>query len=128
MQKHFNMHVCHLAAVGISAGLVCGLLGAGGGLILIPLLRKSNILPSHLHATCMAVMIPLSLLSGWLYIGVGHLSMAEVLPYLPGGILGALLGGFLLPRINSTLLRRIFGLFLIYAGVRQLGLLSLVGL
>ncbi len=128
MSKHLGLHPAYVIIVGGAAGFVCGLLGAGGGLLLIPLLRHSHLPQTHLHATCMAAILPLSLLSGWLYLGGGHLSPTDVLPYLAGGLVGAVAGGLLLSRMDNMLLRRIFAVFLIYAGLRQLGVLSLFGL
>ena len=43
-----------------------------------------------------------------------------VLPYLAGGVAGGLAGGLTFERVPVRLLKVIFGLFLLYAGVRYL--------
>ena len=42
-----------------------------------------------------------------------------LLPLTIGGLGGSLLGSFLLPKIPTDLLRRLFGVLLIYGGVRM---------
>ena len=42
-----------------------------------------------------------------------------LLPLTLGGLGGSLLGSFLLPKIPTDLLRRLFGVLLIYGGVRM---------
>lgn len=114
-------------AVGFVAGLICGLLGAGGGLLLLPALRRRGLTTTRCHATMLAVTVPLAVLCGTFYLLQGHVAFSQLLPYLPGGAVGAVVGSFLLPRIRPRLLRMAFALFLLYSGLRFTGLLQLVG-
>ena len=113
--------------VALSAGLVCGLLGAGGGLLLLPLLRRRNLSATQCHATMLAITVPLAFVSGLVYLLRGQVTMADLFPYLPGGIAGAVIGSFLLPKIRPLILRLAFSLFLLYSGLRFTGILSLLG-
>ena len=113
--------------VGFFAGLVCGLLGAGGGLLLLPVLRRRGLSSAHCHATMLAVTVPLAIVSGAFYLLRGHVALSRLLPYLPGGLAGAVIGSLLLPKIRPRLLRLAFSLFLLYSGLRFTGILSLLG-
>ena len=100
---------------GAAAGLVSGLFGGGGGTVLVPLLTAwCKIGQKRAMANCVAVILPLCALlrSG--------LPLLTALPYLMGGLAGGLLGGKLFRRVPGPWLRRIFGVFLVYGGVRYL--------
>ena len=105
---------------GALAGFVNGLLGAGGGMLAVPALRRSGLGTKESHAGAIAVIMPLSAASGVMYLLGGRVALADALPYLPGGILGAVIGAVFLRKINPALLRRIFGGFAIWAGIRML--------
>ena len=68
----------------------------------------------------MAVMLPLSAVSAVFYLWGGNVSLGQALPYIPGGIAGALIGVVLLRRVSPSLLRRLFGGVAVYSGLRIL--------
>ena len=103
---------------GVLAGIVNGLLGAAGGMVIVPALRKAGISVKSAHATSVAIILPISAISAWLYLRGGNLNLSDAWIYLPGAVGGALLGAWLLPRIPADLLRRIFGGFMIWAAIR----------
>ena len=106
------------AVGGAAAGLINGLLGSAGGLLAVPTLRRSGLDTKESHATSVAIILPVSIASAALYLSNGAFSPADALPYLPGGLAGAFCGGLLLPHIPSHILRRVFGLFMLWAAVR----------
>ncbi len=108
------------AAVGFFAGIMNGLLGAGGGIVVVPLLQKIGLTPDKSHATSIAVILPLCVMSAALYIGCGKVSFTDALPYLPSGLLGAGIGAWLLPKVPANILRRIFAGVMIYSAVKIL--------
>lgn len=108
------------AGGGLLAGLLNGLLGAGGGMVIVPLFERTGLKPTRAHATSIAVITPLCILSAAFYLYSGSVRVQDMLPYLPAGLLGALAGAKLLPRIPGGLLRRIFGAFMLYAAFRLL--------
>ena len=55
-----------------------------------------------------------------LYLSRGYVKIEDALPFIPSGILGAILGGFLLSKINTVWLKRIFGALLIFASARMI--------
>ena len=107
------------AVGGFAVGLLNGFFGAGGGVLAVPMLKKIGFTEKEAHAGAIGVMLPLSILSAWLYISQGDIKIAQALPFLPGGIIGAVAGALFLKNINSRLLRGFFGALMIYAGVRM---------
>ncbi len=130
---------CLLVLTGVAAGFCNGLLGAAGGVLLVLLLPRltlpASLAPDRtprpfsdgvlsrrdLLATSLAVMLPVSAVSGVIYWvgGIrpdgGTLSLL-VLPSVVGGIIGARLLG----KLREDLLRRLFALLLVISGVRML--------
>lgn len=106
---------------GAAAGLVGGLFGGGGGMVFLPLMsREKDLSPRQLFATCVAVILPVCGVSGALCLLQDRVELGLAAPYLVGGFLGGMIGGQLYGRVSPLLLRRIFALFLLYAGVRYL--------
>ena len=108
------------AISGFAIGAVNGLLGAGGGMIAVPILKKSNFSQKQAHANAIAIILPISVLSASLYLYKDYVKISDALPFIPSGIIGALIGTFLLKKISPLWLKRIFGGFMIYAGIRLL--------
>lgn len=108
------------AAGGFAVGVVNGMLGAGGGMIAVPLLGKILNDRKLSHVNSVALILPLSALSAIAYLLGGITIGNELYILIPFGMLGALAGTFLMKKISGKWLRRIFSLMLIYAGVRML--------
>lgn len=108
------------AASGLAAGILNGLFGAGGGMVIVPALEHSRLEPMRAHATSIAVIVPLCMLSAFFYLQEGSVNLAQALPYMPAGLIGAFAGAKLLPHIPENILRRAFGLFMLYGAYRLL--------
>lgn len=106
---------------GAAAGLVSGLFGGGGGTVLVPLLTGwCKMEQKQAFANCVAVIFPLCVLSAVIYLLRTGLRLVTALPYLVGGLAGGFVGGKLFGKVSAPWLRRIFGVFLVYGGVRYL--------
>ena len=105
---------------GILIGAVNGLFGAGGGIIAVPILRKAGLDHKQSHANAVAVILPVSILSGVLYLLEGKVQFSDVSPYILWGLIGSVLGTLVLKKISPLWLGRIFGIFVIYADVRMI--------
>ena len=105
--------------LGLITGIVSALLGAGGGMIAVPSLKKAGLSAKEAHANAVAVILPIALLSAILYLINGRMEISDVLPFLPGGLIGAYLGTLILKKISPLWLVRIFGGFMVYLGVRM---------
>lgn len=108
----------YYSVLGLSAGALNGLFGAGGGMIVVPFLEYSGIEPKKSHATSIAIIFMMSVISCIFYYFNGHLHFAEAAVYLPSGLIGAVCGAFLLKKMPKTLLKRLFGLLMIFSAVR----------
>lgn len=106
--------------LGAAIGFLNGLLGSGGGMVAVPMLRRLKVETEACHATSIAIISPLAVASGLLYLKAGSYSLADALPYLPGGLLGAVFGAWVLPKIKTVWLRRIFGAVILFSAWRLL--------
>lgn len=109
-----------LPIFGIIIGLVNGLMGAGGGMIAVPLLKKCGLEQKSAHTNAVAVIFPITLLSAVLYIIKGYVSLSDAFIFIPTGVIGSLIGAFTLKKISPVFLKKVFGGFMIYAGIRLL--------
>lgn len=107
------------SAGGVLAGALTGLLGAGGGMLVVPILKKAELSAQKAHATSVSVIFPIALFSAGLYLIQGRVSFSDAAPYLAWGVLGSLLGAWLLPKLSSVWLSRIFGLLMLWAAARM---------
>ena len=110
------------AAAGFGAGIVNGLLGTGGGILLLLVLRRYAD-TRDAFASALLCILPLSALSLILHLHDGSLSLdllrSDALPYLLGAIPGGYLGAYLLDRIKPSLLQLIFAALLLFSGWRM---------
>lgn len=106
------------------AGLANGFFGAGGGLFLVPLLTGwLGLEQRRAFATSVAVILPLCIVSAVVYFQHGDVDLAAAWPYLAGGAAGGLLSGRIFQKVKLVWLRRVFGVLILYGGVRALLLL-----
>jgi len=105
---------------GLLIGAVNGLFGAGGGMIAVPLLKKTGLTQKEAHANAIAVILPITIVSAVIYILKDTVKISDALIYLPTGVLGAVLGTVCLKKLSPLWLKRIFGCFMVYAGIRLL--------
>ena len=104
--------------VGLAAGILNGMFGAGGGMIVVPMLEKAGINPKNSHATSIVIIAGLSFLSFFGYYFGGHIDFQNTLGYIPAGAVGVIFGSHLLKKIKTDLLRRIFGIIIIISSIR----------
>lgn len=110
----------YILAGGI-AGTINGLLGAGGGMVLVPLLTllcKSE--DDKVFPTSVSIIFPICLVSLSISPGLANLPWSDAWPYLMGSIPGGLLAGLLAKKIPVKWLHRALGILIIYGGVRYL--------
>ena len=106
-------------AIGIAAGIVNGLFGAGGGLLLVPLfLSWCHMKEKTAFATCLGVMLALSAVSLTVYGLRRGLDLPTAFPYMVGGIVGGLLAGLWMKRVKVKWLRLALAGFLLYGGLQ----------
>lgn len=105
---------------GVAAGMINGFFGGGGGLVLVPLLKRFvGLHIKKAHATCVAIAAMMSIVTATVYLMQGAVTFGDAGWYMVGGAIGGLGGGVLLGKISKEWLRRIFGVFLVYSAVRM---------
>ena len=108
------------AFVGIFAGFLNGLFGSGGGILAVPLLRKSGFSQKESQATALFIMFFLSIFSAGIYFYKGYLSFSDAFVFVPGGIIGAIFASVCFKKIKPALLRKIFGGFVTFSAIKML--------
>lgn len=101
-------------------GVVNSLFGSGGGLIAVPVIRCSVSDQKKAQANALAVTVVLSLISVIVYWYNGYFHFTQSLKYIPFGFAGALVGTKLLKKAPDNLLKKIFSVFILWAGFRAL--------
>lgn len=102
---------------GAVSGLLSGMLGAGGGMVAVPIL-KTRMSEKQAHATSVAVILPICAVSAVFYIQQGAVTLYDALPYLIWGIIGSAIGVVLMKKLSGNMLRKIFALLMLWAGIR----------
>ena len=109
------------AAAGALAGLVNGIFGGAGGMVLIPALRLlSPVQEDALFPISVTVMLPVCVLSLFFSSRCEPLPWSAAMPYLLGSALGGVLVGKCGQRIPALWLHRIFGVMILWGGIRYL--------
>jgi uncharacterized membrane protein YfcA len=105
---------------GALTGAVNGLFGAGGGLILVPLLiRTIKLDTAQALPTSVAIILPMCAVSAVSYVTREGMGFMTLLPYLAGGLVGGVVAGLTFGKFPTIWLRRALGAFIVYAGVRM---------
>ena len=106
---------------GAAAGTVSGLLGAGGGMVLVPLLsRLTPLKEEEIFPASVAIILPVCLVCLTVTAVTGSVAWDEALPWLPGSAVGGLLAGSFGRKIPVKWLHRVLGIFILWGGIRYL--------
>ncbi|PKM90602.1 MAG: sulfite exporter TauE/SafE family protein [Firmicutes bacterium HGW-Firmicutes-12] len=115
------INICRLGTIGVITGLINGLIGIGGGTILIPAMVFLLGQKQHVaHGTSLAIILPTTIISAFIYQSNNHLDLALALKIAVGGMLGGYIGAKVMLKISALRLKQIFGIFMIIAGTRML--------
>lgn len=119
----FSKKQQHIGAAcsGLAAGLLNGLFGGGGGMVLIPGLKRFAQVPEEsLFPTSVSVMLPVSVLSLVISAMSAPLPWPDARPWLIGSAIGGTAVGFWGRKIPVLWLHRILGIMLLWGGVRYI--------
>lgn len=108
------------AIFGVSIGLVNGILGAGGGMLAVPMLKKIGFSQKESHTNAIAIILPITIVSAIVYLLKNLVTFSDAVIYMPTGLIGAIIGTYLLKKISAKWLKNIFGILMVYAGIRLL--------
>ena len=102
-------------------GFINGFLGGGGGMLCVPTLKKVYKLETKkAHATTIAIMLPISVVSSIIYMFNNYLNFKLSICVILGVLLGGFIGAITLKKINGSYVRWLFIGILFIAGVRMM--------
>ena len=104
---------------GMIIGLLNGFFGGGGGIVCVPLLE--NVLKydsKKAHASAIAVILPLSLISASIYIFNGFVDFFPLLYTAIGVVFGGIIGAFTLKILPPKIVRILFAIIMLLGGIK----------
>ncbi len=104
---------------GIAIGVVNVTLGAGGGMLTVPLYKKMGMDQKQAQINTVATILPITLVSAALYLLGDKVHFSDAVPYLLPGLAGSITGTFVIKKVSNKILTVIFALFMLWAGVRM---------
>lgn len=109
-------------ALGLVAGIFGGMFGIGGGTILIPVLVFLFGLTQHqAQGTTLAIMVPpIGLLAALRYYYSGNVKLGMAAFICIGFFIGGLIGANFVQNLSEPLLKRLFGVFLLFVSIRMI--------
>ncbi len=106
---------------GAGAGAVNGLFGAGGGMVLVPLLTwLTKLHDDEVFPASVSIILPICLVSLSITFEPGAIPWSLAVPYLIGSAIGGVFAGFLAKRIPTVWLHRLLGILILWGGFRYL--------
>lgn len=110
------------AALGLTAGVLSGMLGIGGAILMIPVLVYVFKFSQHqAQGTSLAtLLLPIGLLAAWRYYSAGHVNVKAALVMAVFFFFGGLLGAVLAEKVSGVWLQRIFGVLLLFVAGRMI--------
>ena len=106
---------------GTSAGAVNGLFGAGGGMVLVPLLTwLTKIDDDQVFPASVCIILPICLVSLSITFDGSVIPWDLAIPYLIGSGFGGVAAGFLGRKIPTVWLHRLLGVLILWGGFRYL--------
>ena len=106
---------------GAAAGAINGLFGAGGGMVLVPLLTKLTHLEDRaVFPASVVIILPMCIISLCMTYQAGSIPWDQTIPYLIGSSIGGVVAGIFAKRIPTLWLHRVLGILIIWGGIRSL--------
>jgi hypothetical protein len=108
--------------LGLLAGILSGMFGIGGGTILIPALVFFFGLTQHqAQGTTLALMVlPIGLLAALRYYYSGNVKLSMAAFICAGFFIGGLIGAHFVQNVPDLMLKRLFGVFLLFVSLRMI--------
>ena len=106
-------------AIGVSAGILAGLFGIGGGVVIVPgLMLVAHMKPEAATGTSLAsLLLPVGVLGAWHYYRLGFVEIGPALWIALGIALGAYLGAHIATALPARDLQRAFAIFLVFVAI-----------
>ena len=98
------------------SGMLTGMFGTGGGTVALPMLKRVTKDEKTAFQTVQIFVLPLSILSAVTYENSYNINGIGLVCL--GALVGGLTGSFLSKKINVKYLKLVFGLIILYVGVK----------
>ena len=109
------------AIAGGAAGAVNGLFGAGGGMVLVPLLTiLTKLKEEQVFPASVSIILPICSVSLITTAAKNGIPIGEAWPFLLGSIPGGMLAAFFSRRLPVKLHHKILGIMILWGGIRYL--------
>jgi len=105
-------------ALGLTAGVLSGVFGVGGGILFVPVLVALGLGQVEAGATSLLAIVPTAAVGAWRQQVHGNLRVRAALVIGLASIVGAEAGVQVATRLDETLLRRLFGVLLVLVAVQ----------
>ncbi len=114
------MNYLPFIATGLFAGILSGFFGIGGGVIVVPVLTLIFGLSQHqAQGTALAAMLPpITLLAALRYYKAGNVNIQLAILISAGLLFGAYLGAQVAAYVPGNVLKKLFGVLLMYVSLR----------
>ena len=115
------VEILGLLGIGVTAGVLAGLLGIGGGLLMVPAMVLILAFDQHLaQGTSLLVIIPAAAFGSFTHHRHGRLALRDAAALGLGGVAGALLGSVTALSLDDQLLQRLFAILILFMAARML--------
>ncbi len=110
-----------MCLVSLFIGAINGLFGAGGGMLAVPCLTCVwGLDEKSAHATAIAVILPLCLVSSVVYALKGNYEPSVILPTVIGVTIGGIVGALLLKKMSANTVSFLFYALMTFAGFKMI--------
>ncbi len=116
------MHNLIFIGIGVLVGALCGIVGLGGGILVVPLLRYVfGYSQTMAQGTSVAMLLPpIGILAAYQYWKHGQMNITVALLLAAGFLIGGYFGGAIAVKLPVLTLQRVFGVFLLAVSLRML--------
>ena len=104
-------------ACGVAVGAANSLFGGGGGMLAVPLLQKTGLDEKRAHATAILVILPISILSFFVYALRGYSDFSVLVPTAIGVTFGGTVGAKILQKAPVAFVNLLFAILQLAAGI-----------
>jgi len=115
------IYILGFIILGLTAGILSGIIGIGGGIVIIPALVFIFGLSQQMaQGTTLALLVPpVGIFAAWAYYKQGFVDIKIAVLICLGFIIGGLIGGQIATELPTKLITKIFGVFMMLMGIRM---------
>jgi len=119
-KKYSMSEILILIIIGIAGGVLSGLFGVGGGIIIVPAFVFFLGMSQHeAQGTSLGLMLlPIGILAAYNYHQSGNLDIRAGLIVAVAFVIGGYFGSKLSLNIDQALLKRVFGVLMLFVSVK----------